>query len=110
MREAAMAKESKAQRETVARVMEEWKAGRLETSRGTPVESQRQAVAIALHEAGASRDETPARNRANLRRTKAVEAKAGETRDALYAEATRRGIAGRSRMTKAELARALVKG
>ena len=102
-----MARESKAQRETVERVMREWKDGELETSRGAPVTSQRQAVAIALHEAGASRAETPAKNRRNLRTTKAREAKAGETREALYAEATRRGIAGRSRMSKAELIRAL---
>jgi hypothetical protein len=102
-----MAKESKAQRETVERVMREWKEGELETSRGTPVKSQRQAVAIALHEAGASHDETPAKNRKNLRTTKAREQKSEETREALYAEATKRRIAGRSRMTKAELVRAL---
>ncbi|MDO9707630.1 DUF6496 domain-containing protein [Paracraurococcus lichenis] len=102
-----MAKESKAQRETVERVMREWKEGDLETSRGAPVRSQRQAVAIALHEAGASRDETPEKNRANLRRSKARERKAEETRASLYAEATRRGIQGRSRMTKEELVRAL---
>jgi len=102
-----MAKESKAQRETVERVMREWKEGELETSRSTPVKSQRQAVAIALHEAGASRDETPAKNRKNLRTTKAREQKSEETREALYAEATKRRIAGRSRMTKAELVRAL---
>ena len=102
-----MAKGSKAQRDTVQRVMHEWKEGALETSRGTPVTSQRQAVAIALHEAGESRDETPAKNRANLRTTKARERKAEETRATLYAEATARGIAGRSRMTKAELVRAL---
>ena len=102
-----MAKESKAQRETVERVMREWKEGELETSRGTPVKSQRQAVAIALHEAGASRDETPAKSRKNLRTTKAREQKSEETREALYAEATKRRIAGRSRMTKAELVRAL---
>lgn len=102
-----MAKESKAQRETVKRVMHEWKEGELETSRGAPVTSQRQAVAIALHEAGEARDETPAKNRKTLRVTKARERKAGETRASLYAEATERGIAGRSRMTKAELVRAL---
>lgn len=102
-----MARESKAQRETVQRVMHEWKEGELRTSRGTPVKSQRQAVAVALHEAGESRNESPAKNRANLKRTKAREAKSGETRAELYAEATKRGIAGRSRMTKAELVRAL---
>src|ERR1700712_2690709 len=101
--EVTMAKPSKAQRDVVERVMHEFKDGDLETSRGTPVRSQRQAVAIALHEAGASRDESPARNRRSLKRS---EAKA-ETRQTLYAEATKRGIAGRSRMTKAELARAL---
>ncbi|MFC7473555.1 DUF6496 domain-containing protein [Dankookia sp. GCM10030260] len=102
-----MAKETKAQRETVERVMREWKDGALETSRGAPVTSQQQAVAIALHEAGQSRDETPAKNRKNLRTTKAREAKASETREVLYAEATKRGIPGRSRMTKQELVRAL---
>ncbi|MCB4820938.1 hypothetical protein [Roseicella aerolata] len=64
-------------------------------------------MAIALHEAGAARDETPAKNRRNLRRTKAREAAMGESRAALYAEAKRRGIPGRSRMTKEELAQAL---
>jgi hypothetical protein len=105
--EAGMAKDTKAQRATVGRVMQEWKEGALATSRGTPVTSQRQAVAIALHEAGKSRDETPYRNRANLRTTKARERKAKETRATLYAEATGRCIAGRSRMTKAALVRAL---
>ncbi|WP_431270862.1 hypothetical protein [Dankookia sp. P2] len=55
------------------------------------MKSQRQAVAIALHEAGASRDETPAKNRRNLRVTKARERKSEETRASLYAEATQRG-------------------
>jgi hypothetical protein len=101
-----MAKQSKPQRETVGRVMHEFKEGELETSRGAKVRSPRQAIAIALHEAGASRDESPAENRRNLARTRAREGK-GETRAALYAEATKRGIAGRSRMTKAELQSAL---
>ncbi len=102
-----MAKQSKAQRETVERVMHEFKEGELETSRGAPVRNQRQAVAIALHEAGASRDETPARNRGNLRRTKARERDSGQTKTALLAEARRRGIPGRSTMDKAALVRAL---
>jgi hypothetical protein len=107
-----MAKQSRPQRETIERVMHEWKEGDLETSRGTPVKSQRQAVAIALHEAGASRSESPVGNRRNVRRTKAQEAKGrraagGETRAELYEKARRQGIAGRSRMTKEELARAL---
>jgi hypothetical protein len=102
-----MAKQSKAQRETVERVMHEFKEGELETSRGAPVRSQRQAVAIALHEAGASRDETPADNRRTLRRTKARERDSGQTKAALLAEARRRNIPGRSRMDKDALVRAL---
>ncbi|MBL6076746.1 hypothetical protein JMJ56_01930 [Belnapia sp. T18] len=102
-----MAKQSKAQRETVERVMREFKEGDLETSRGAPVRTQRQAVAIALHEAGASRDETPADNRSNLRRTKTREQDSGQTKAALLAEARRRGIPGRSTMDKAALVRAL---
>ena len=102
-----MAKQSKPQRETIERVMREFKEGDLETSRGASVRSQRQAVAIALHEAGASRDETPARNRQNLRRTKAREEASGQSKAALLAEARRRNIPGRSSMDKAALVRAL---
>jgi len=71
-----MPQPSKPQRETIGRVMHEFKEGELETSRGKPVKSRRQAVAIALHEAGASREESPAANRRNLARTKSREAKA----------------------------------
>ncbi|WP_043363040.1 DUF6496 domain-containing protein [Belnapia sp. F-4-1] len=102
-----MAKQSKPQRETIERVMREFKEGDLETSRGAPVRSQRQAVAIALHEAGASRDETPARNRRNLRHTEAREQDSGQTKSELMAEARRRNIPGRSRMDKPALVRAL---
>jgi hypothetical protein len=113
-------KQSPKQREIVGRVMHEFKQGDLESSSGRKVKSPRQAIAIALHEAGASRDETPAGNRRNLVRTQAKERQAeagrkgggarrsaGETRAALYGEATKRGIPGRSRMTKAQLAKAL---
>lgn len=123
-----MAKQSPKQREIVGRVMREFKHGGLESSSGQDVKNPRQAIAIALHQAGASRDETPAGNRRNLSRTEAKErqAEAGrkggggtaparasqkgggdETRAALYGAATKRGISGRSRMTKAQLARAL---
>ena len=98
------------QRETVHRVMHEFKAGALDTSRGTPVRSRRQAVPIALHEAGASNQESPVENRRALARTKRREAGAvGRTRAGLHAEAARRGLPGRSRMTRAELERALRK-
>lgn len=68
-----MAQQSPEQKETIGRVMHQFKHGELETSRGKTVTSKQQAVAIALHEAGASKDETPTKNRENLKRTKARE-------------------------------------
>ncbi len=67
------ARESKAQKEIIARVMHEAKQGELKSSSGDPVRNPKQAIAIALHEAGASKFETPAKNRRNLKRTKAKE-------------------------------------
>ena len=68
-----MPKETKEQKDTVGRVMHEYKHGELETGTGKPVKSRRQAVAIALREAGASNQEGPAKNRENLKRTKRKE-------------------------------------
>lgn len=115
-----MARQSKAQKETVERVMHEYKHGELEQRNGRPVKNPRQAVAIALSEAGASNEQSPSENRRQLKRTKAKEGR-GETararkegrgadrptRTALYAEAKRRDIPGRSRMSRDELERAL---
>jgi uncharacterized protein DUF6496 len=133
-----MAQESKSQKETVGRVMHEFKHGELEMrGSGPKVKSRKQAIAIALHEAGATNQETPQKNRENLRKTKAKERK-GQTAEAekegkraqdetmrrlsgtrstsrgaerskaqLYAEARKRDIPGRSKMSKAELERAL---
>jgi Family of unknown function (DUF6496) len=112
--------QSKPQKETVERVMHEFKHGELKTSRGRKVKNPKQAIAIGLHEAGASKYESPEKNRQNLKRTKARE-RHGETGKAqvekttsreptksqLYAEAKRRDIPGRSKMTKHELERAL---
>ena len=61
-------KQSPKQREIVGRVMHEFKHGELDSSSGRKVKNPRQAIAIALHEAGASRDETPAGNKRNLNR------------------------------------------
>jgi hypothetical protein len=144
-------KQSKAQKETVERVMHEFKEGDLRIRGGRKVTNPKQAIAIALHEAGASNQESPAKNRENLRKTKTKERK-GETASAgkrtsaskprsaskpksasprerlgatkasrakarakvraktradLYAEARRRDIPGRARMSKSELERAL---
>ena len=119
--------ETPAQRHTVERVMHEFKHGELPSGTGGKVRDKKQAVAIALSEAGASNRRSPAENRTHLRKTKRKE-RAGQTAQAevegkkhtartrdggtttrreLYAEATRRGVPGRSRMKKAELARAL---
>ena len=123
--------ETPAQKKTVERVMHEYKHGELKTARGArKVKNPKQAIAIALHEAGASKYESPKKNAANLKRTKAKE-RAGETyrdeaeghraqrrftgtrrsdgktRTELYAEAKRRNIQNRSKMSKAELERAV---
>ncbi|HEX3347595.1 MAG TPA: DUF6496 domain-containing protein [Acetobacteraceae bacterium] len=110
-----MAKESKAQQETVARVMHEFKHGELKSGSGRKVRNPRQAIAIGLSEAGATNRKSPKQNRQALARTKRRERKGeaaaaqerGPTRAELYREATERGIKGRSRMSKAELEGAL---
>jgi len=112
--------QSKAQKETVSRVMHEFKHGELETGSGKKVKNPKQAIAIGLREAGASKYESKEKNRGNLKRTKARERRdatgrdRGErqggptrTRSELYAEAKRHNIPGRSKMSKEELDRAL---
>jgi hypothetical protein len=144
---AAMARrQSEEQKETVSRVMHEYKHGELRIrGKGPKVKSPKQAIAIALHETGATNQESPRKNKDNLRRTKQKERRgetaeartegkaaqnrtmkearaggskkasdgagrgngAGKNKDDLYAEAKRRNIPGRSKMSKAELERAL---
>ena len=120
-----------AQRETVERVMHEFKHGELKTAKGKrKVKNPKQAIAIALHEAGASKYQSPAENTQNLRRTKAKERRgetyrdeaegrsargksarghngSEKTKSELYEEARKRGIPGRSKMNKQQLERAL---
>ncbi|MGH7046540.1 MAG: DUF6496 domain-containing protein [Stellaceae bacterium] len=68
-----------AQKRTVERVMHEYKEGELKTARGTrKVRNPKQAIAIALSEAGASNREDAAPNARNQRRTRAKERR-GET-------------------------------
>jgi hypothetical protein len=102
-----MPRQSKAQKDTVERVMHEFKEGELETAGGRKVKNPKQAVAIALSEAGASNRQSPAENRKRLATTKTRERKTEKTKAELYAEAKKRGIPGRSRMDKAALVRAL---
>lgn len=112
-----MAHQTPAQKDTVERVIHEFKHGELRIGgKGPKVRDPKQAIAIALREAGSTNRESPAENGRNFKRTKAKErrretAKAEgerpETRASLYAQATKRGISGRSRMTKDDLRRAL---
>jgi Family of unknown function (DUF6496) len=76
-----MAATSPRQRKTAGRVMHEFKHGELKSGRGGKggkVKSRRQAIAIALKEAGASKYESKSENKRNLARTKQKEAR-GET-------------------------------
>jgi hypothetical protein len=76
-----MAATSTRQRKTTGRVMHEFKHGELKSGRsgkGGKVKSRKQAIAIALKEAGASKFESSSENRRNLARTKRKEAH-GET-------------------------------
>jgi hypothetical protein len=75
-------RESESQKETVGRVIHEFKHGELRSGGGgKKVKNPRQAVAIALSEAGASNQQSPAENERHFRRTKAKEAR-GETAQA----------------------------
>jgi hypothetical protein len=95
-----MAKQSKPQKETVARVMNEFKHGELRIrGTGPKVKNPKQAIAIALHEAGATNQESPAKNKKTLSRTKAKERK-GET-----AQAEKEGKKAQDRTMKGATAR-----
>jgi hypothetical protein len=116
-------KQSPEQKKTVERVMHEFKHGELRIrGTGPKVKNPKQAIAIALHEAGSSNQESPKRNKENLARTKAKERKGetakdaaegsgrkgakpagAETRAALYERAKKKKIPGRSKMSRDEL-------
>ena len=114
-----MAKQSARQKKVVGRVMHEFKHGELEGGHGDKVRNPRQAIAIALSEAGASNQQSPAENRRDLKRIEANERKgqtaqaqqegaASPTREELYRRARQAEIPGRSRMSKDQLQLALV--
>jgi hypothetical protein len=73
-----MAKQSRAQKKTMERVMHEFKRGELESGSGRKVKSRRQAVAIGLSESGSSKYQSKRENERKLRRTKEKERR-GET-------------------------------
>jgi hypothetical protein len=79
--EIAMPRSSPRQRKTIGRVMHEFKHGELKSGRGGKggkVKSRRQAIAIGLKEAGASKYESASENKRNFAESKRKEAR-GET-------------------------------
>jgi hypothetical protein len=62
----------------MGRVMHEYEHGELKSGRGGKVKNRKQAVAIALHEAGASKYESEHENEQSLHKTERKEAR-GET-------------------------------
>ena len=98
-----MAKETMAQRRTAGRVMHEFKHGELKIGRGGKggkVKSRKQAIAIALKEAGESKYESPKKNRRNLAKSKRKEA-AGKTYQQEREGKARVGASGRRESTRA---------
>jgi Family of unknown function (DUF6496) len=76
-----MAKPTARQRRIEGRVLHEFKHGELKSGKAGKagkVKSRKQAIAIALNEAGASKYKSPAKNRRNLAKTKRKEAR-GQT-------------------------------
>jgi len=95
--------ETARQKRITGRVMHEFKHGELKSGpagKGGKVKSRRQAVAIALEEAGASKYESDRRNRRNLRRTERKEA-AGRTGQQEREGKSRIGASGERESTRA---------
>ena len=86
-------KQSEPQKETVGRVMHEFKHGELE-SHGHKVTSRKQAISIALHEAGASDDQSAEQKKHSHAKTKAKERR-GDT-----ASGQKEGKAAQDRVMK----------
>ncbi|HEY4264146.1 MAG TPA: DUF6496 domain-containing protein [Micropepsaceae bacterium] len=98
-----MAKASMGQRKTEGRIMHEFKHGELKSGKsgkGGKVKSRKQAIAIALHEAGASKYDSPAKRKQNLAKTKGKEAK-GETAQQEREGKSRVGARGKRENTSA---------
>ena len=84
-------RESEPQKETVERVMHEFKHGELRSGpSGQKVKNRKQAVAIALSEAGVSNQQTPKDNEQHFLRTKAKERRGETTQAETAAKAPRR--------------------
>ena len=84
-------RESEPQKETVERVMHEFKHGELRSgTSGQKVKNRKQAIAIALSEAGESNQQTPKENEEHLRHTKAKERQGETAKDETEGKASRR--------------------
>ena len=93
--------ETPAQRETVERVMHEFKHGELKTARGAQkVKNPKQAIAIALHEAGASKYESRKENEESLAKTERKQAE-GKTYQQEAEGKSHVGASGRRESTPA---------
>src|SRR3954464_13138176 len=91
------------QRKTTGRVMHEFKHGELKSGpagKGGKVKSRKQAIAIALKEAGDSKYESPKKNRRNLATSKRKEA-TGKTAQQEREGKSRVGARGRRESSRA---------
>src|SRR5215217_3334419 len=98
-----MARESMAQRKTVGRVMHEFEHGELKSGPGGKagkVRSRKQAIAIALSEAGASKHESKRENKRRLNKSKDKERR-GETGQQEREGKSRVGARGRRESSRA---------
>ena len=98
-----MAKTSMSQRKTLGRVMHEYAHGELKSGpsgKAGKVKSRRQAIAIALKEAGASKYESGKENKQNLRKSKQKEA-TGRTYQQEREGKARVGASGKRESTRA---------
>src|SRR6201986_2968441 len=99
-----MPKTSPRQRKTEGRVMHEFKHGELKSGRGGKggkVKSRKQAIAIALSEAGASKYDSKRKQRHNRTRTAAKEAR-GRTGQQEKEGKARIGAKGKRESSRAE--------
>jgi hypothetical protein len=98
-----MAKTSTGQKKTEGRVMHEFKHGELKSGKsgkGGKVKSRKQAIAIALSEAGASKNASRGENKKHLAQSKRKEAK-GETGQQEREGASKVGARGKRESTRA---------
>ena len=99
-----MPKESPRHRRTTGRVMHEFAHGELRSGpggKGGKVKSRRQAIAIALKEAGASKYESGKENKRNLRKSESKEAR-GQTSQQEAEGKSHVGARGRRESSRAQ--------